>query len=75
MSLSEQQKWVASVYVAILYFLLAHPLTFKITNKLFKTFGFSTVNNGKPTFAGLILHTGVFILGSRALMEVPLPGK
>jgi hypothetical protein len=48
-----------SFYSALVFFLVANPETYKITQMVFGSM-FSTSNGGCPTPLGLLLHTIVF---------------
>lgn len=52
-----------SIYLGILFFVVASPLLFKLVNKLTSSLGLNIVEqSGAPNVAGLLLHTVVFIL-------------
>ena len=74
MSLTETQKWVISLYTALLFLLIASPLMFKITNSVTNLIGWETSENGCPNVGGLVLHSAVFLVLVRGLMLVQLPG-
>lgn len=65
-----QQKWFISLLSGILFCLIASPSVYKITGKVFQCFSEEKIEeNGKPTKFGLLVHTILFILISRFLME------
>ena len=58
-----------SVIIGIVFFLMATPLMFKLSNKATRMVGVKTVNDsGVTTTTGLILHTIIFIIIVRCLM-------
>jgi hypothetical protein len=59
-----------SFYSALVFFLVANPETYKITQMLFGTM-FATSNGGCPTPMGLLLHTIVFFIVLLGLMLFP----
>ena len=59
-----------SFYSALVFFLVANPETYKITQMLFGTM-FNTSNGGCPTPIGLLLHTIVFFIVLLGLMLFP----
>lgn len=74
MSSLDQQKWIISAWSALPFLLLASPQSFKLTNKLLSPLGLRTSVMGCPTTQGLLLHTLVFLLVTRLMMSVRLPG-
>jgi hypothetical protein len=59
-----------SFYSALVFFLIANPETFKVTQMLFGSL-FTVANGGCPTPMGLFLHTGVFFFFLLGLMLFP----
>jgi hypothetical protein len=59
-----------SFYSALVFFLIANPETFKVTQMLFGSL-FTVANGGCPTPLGLFLHTGVFFFVLLGLMLFP----
>jgi hypothetical protein len=59
-------KWRYSAYSAILFFLIAMPATYFVTNKIFRVV---TNSYGAPTYLGVLLHALVFLLVVRLLMQ------
>ena len=59
-----------SFYSALVFFLIANPETFKMTQMLFGSF-LTLANGGCPTPAGLFFHTIVFFLVLLGLMLFP----
>jgi hypothetical protein len=65
-----KQKWFISLLSGILFCLIASEKMYKFTGKIVKSFTKEKVEiNGKPTKLGLFIHTVVFILLARFLME------
>jgi hypothetical protein len=72
---TNKEKWVISLWTLIAAFIVFNPLTFTLTN----VFGMlspelQTINNGKITILGWVLHYIVFFLLVRLMMQVTLPG-
>ena len=59
-----------SFYSALVFFLIANPETFKVTQMLLGSF-ITLAHGGCPTPAGLFLHTGIFFLVLLGLMLFP----
>jgi hypothetical protein len=59
-----------SFYSALVFFLIANPETFKVTQMIFGSI-ITLANGGCPTPAGLFLHTGIFFLVLLGLMLFP----
>lgn len=73
--LSEKDKWMISFYTALVFLVIANPLTFRLVNFVFKGIGFPIANDkGCPNGWGLILHGIVFFFLIRLMMVVHLPG-
>ena len=61
-----------SFYSALVFFLVANPETYKITDWLFSRFMPEIANNaGAPTPVGLFVHTIIFFSVMLALMMFP----
>lgn len=73
-----RNKCVISVWSALVFLLIASPFMFRITDMIFSRAGLPTAQIGSkgacPTLFGLLLHTVVFGLIVRGMMEVQLPG-
>lgn len=67
MALSVGLKAKFSLYSALIFFLVANPVTFRFTNSLIG----GIAVNGCPTAFGFLLHTVVFFLISFAIMFFP----
>lgn len=59
-----------SFYSALVFFLIANPETFKVTQMLFGSF-MTLANGGCPTPAGLFFHTAIFFVVLLGLMLFP----
>ena len=62
-------KWLIAIVIAIVFFILASPFIFKLTNKGTKMIGFNTIDNSGVTTSGLFLHTIIFLVVIRLLMH------
>jgi len=64
-------KWQISLFSALIFILVVHPMTYKLTQKLFGgLIGRVSDASGCPTTIGLALHTLVYILLVRGSMDV-----
>ena len=73
--LSHMQKMQISAFQALLFYILANPITFSVVDKLVvQVTGpytmFRVAEEGKPTGFGLLLHAGVFFAVTWGLMYV-----
>lgn len=67
---TSKDKWMAAVIAAILFFILASPFLFGVTNSVLSVVGIHTTNvNGCPNLGGLILHAAIFVIIVRILMR------
>jgi hypothetical protein len=67
MALTVGLKAKFSLYSALIFFLVANPVTFRFTNSLIG----GIAVNGCPTAFGFLLHTVVFFLISFGIMFFP----
>lgn len=67
MSLSTGLKVKFSLYSALLFFLVANPVTFRFVNSIVP----GVARDGCPTAFGFVLHTVVFFSLSFLLMLLP----
>ena len=67
MALSSALKFKFSFYSALLFFLIANPVTFKFTNSIIG----GIAENGCPTAFGFMVHTLVFLGASYFIMTLP----
>jgi hypothetical protein len=66
-------KWQISLFSALIFIIVVHPMTYKLTQKLFGgLLGRISDPSGCPTAVGLALHTLVYILLVRGSMDVNL---
>jgi hypothetical protein len=73
MSSSSSMKWQITFFSALIFLLVIHPFTYKLTQKLFGgILGRIAESNGCPTTRGLALHTLVYILLVRGSMDLNL---
>lgn len=68
---TSKDKWIVSILSGLLFFLLASPFMFDLTNGLTKLFGLRTVNieTRIPTIFGLTLHAFVYMVIVKLLMR------
>lgn len=68
--ITNSDKWVIAIIIGIIVLILFSPFFFRLTNYLFRGFGLPTCTpDGKPTIAGLIIHTILLIVLVRILMH------
>lgn len=66
-------KWQITLFSALIFLLVVHPMTYKLTQKLLGgVLGKISDMSGCPTTLGLALHTVVYILLVRGSMDVKL---
>lgn len=67
---SSVEKWTIALVSGLLFFLLATPYLFDVTNSITESFmGLKLTNGvGSPNMAGVMVHAIVFILIVRLLM-------
>jgi hypothetical protein len=69
----EITKWYISILSGILFYVIASPKIYKKTGKLFyKLFDVKIQHDGKPNNLGLLIHTIIFVLITRFLMEIKI---
>jgi hypothetical protein len=73
-TLTSSNKWVLSVYSAVLFFIIASPFVFKLVNSITTVAGVNIATDGCPNMYGLAVHALVFGLVVRVLMSLQLPG-
>ncbi len=70
MRVTNFDRWLIAVIIAIIFFILALPFVFGLTNKATKLMGFTTVTaEGTPNLVGVIIHTIIFLILIRLLMH------
>ena len=63
-------KWTAAFMLGILFLLVSSPFTYSLTNTITKGAGFAISDTqGCPNLAGLIIHTVIFTLLLRLLLN------
>ncbi len=73
--ISGLDKWIIASVIAIVFFILALPFTYRLTNRVtsyikFNTFTLNTANAyGSPTVTGVLIHTIIFVIVVRLLMQ------
>jgi hypothetical protein len=60
----------AALLAAVIYFLIANPMTYKIVDSILGTFFPVASASGCPTFAGLLFHTFVFFVVTYFVMSL-----
>lgn len=69
--LTQTQKLLISAQQGLLFFLIASPLMYRLTNGIFKHIGLHFLNDaGNVTAEGLLVHALVFILLTFFLMQI-----
>ena len=71
-SKSSEQKWKYSVIAGILFFIIANPTVYKVVDKIVGSIlGKMRIAGpaGCPTTVGLLLHSIVYMLVIRLLMD------
>ena len=64
---TEGLKFKYSLYSALMFFLVANPVTFRFINSIIP----GVATGGCPTAFGFLLHTLVFFAGVYGLMSLP----
>ncbi len=76
MAESSYLKWQISIFSALIFILVIHPYTYKLTQTIFgNVIGQIIETTGCPTTRGLILHTLLYILLVRGSMNFNLFDK
>lgn len=65
---ADTMKWWYSFYSAVIFFIIASPMTYKLVNSLLGSIVKICDPKGCPTAAGLFVHSTVFLLVVRAMM-------
>ena len=71
-SKSSVEKWKYSAIAGLLFFIIANPTVYKVVDKIIASaIGIGKVAGpaGCPTFGGLILHSLVYMLVIRLIMD------
>ena len=69
---TNMDKWRYTLITSILFFIVVNPYTYKVVHFLLKGFFKIADKSGCPTFAGVLVHTVVFTILLRGLMEMKL---
>jgi hypothetical protein len=59
-----------AAFSALLFYVIANPITYSVVDALLSRIGFKVAINGKPTGSGLVLHAFVFGAVTLALMSM-----
>lgn len=70
-NLDNFDKWKYSVYSLVIFVIVTNPYTYKLTNIIFTNFNLTTTIKKCPSTFGLILHSIVFLILMRVIMEIP----
>lgn len=65
-------KWRYSIYSAIVFLIISSPYTYLLIDKLIGSFAKVSSPTGCPTLVGLFIHTAVFALIIRGMMELEI---
>lgn len=66
-------KWRYTLYTTVLFIIIVNPYTYRLTNTIFgKIIGKVASADGCPTIVGIMLHTIVFTLLLRILMDLDI---
>ena len=57
------------IYIFVLFLILSSPFMYNLTNKILKNIIKITYRNNCPTFYGLIIHTFIFLLLVRFILQ------
>jgi hypothetical protein len=57
-----------AAFSALLFYVIANPITYSVVDSILSRIGFKVAINGKPTGSGLVLHALVFGAASYLLM-------
>jgi len=71
MGLSNDEKWKCSIMTGVLFFIIAHPRTYNLVQGLFNNVELNVelVNDDRVTNTGVLVHTVVFTLLLRLVMN------
>lgn len=73
-NIESKKKWIISFWAVLVFLIVSLPYTYKLTNMFTADFGFPTFESNCPTPFGIALHTIVFLLLTRRMMDFKLPG-
>ena len=63
-------KWKYSIYSALVFLIISSPYTYLLIHKLFGSFIKISSLNGCPTLIGLFIHSAIFAIIIRGMMEL-----
>lgn len=67
---TNEDKWRWTLMTVVIFIIVVNPLTYMLMNGLFKNVGMKLSSaTGCPTVLGLVIHTIVFTLLLRGIME------
>lgn len=70
MRVTNFDRWIIAVIITIIFFILALPFVFGLSNKVTRLVGVNTVNEmGVPSLVGIFIHTIIFLILIRLLMH------
>jgi hypothetical protein len=70
---SSYMKWQITLFSALIFLVVVHPMTYKLTQALFGgVLGRVSDAGGCPTSIGLALHTLVYVLLVRGSMDLDM---
>ncbi|MEO7398151.1 MAG: hypothetical protein ABIW84_06265 [Ilumatobacteraceae bacterium] len=61
-------RTLIAIIIGILFFLIAMPMAFRLSNTLGGFVGVKTLNKNSPTLLGMLIHVIIFTLIIRLLM-------
>ena len=64
-----ERKWRYTLMTTVLFLVIVHPMTYRLTHSIFKGLFKVAGKSGCPTTAGYLLHAVVFTLLLRAMMD------
>jgi len=66
---TSKDRWTVAIFAGLLFMLLSSPFLYSILSNLFSLVNLETAVGSCPTMLGLLIHTTVFILIVRYLMN------
>tara|TARA_B100001093_G_C26712272_1_gene963955 strand:- start:295 stop:531 length:237 start_codon:yes stop_codon:yes gene_type:complete len=70
--LTNFDKWKYTILTTIIFIIITNPITYKITNAILKPIFGPLIIKDCPTPIGIAIHTIVFILILRYIMELKI---
>ena len=66
---TNSMKWWLAIFLALLFFIIAFPGTYKLTNTLWTAVGLpSYMTGGCPSVIGVLIHAAIFGIIVRLLL-------